>query len=356
MPSEIHLADPKRPFVPYVGDGQRITCPQDSKEWNSYVMKHPEGRRGNCLFLPLVPYSDTIQLSRNGKIGLTPWFLTSPMFRRKHRTTFDTQQLWFLCPDQKLTDDKDENGKAKLKGVNIREKHRILRYMMRDLEDACRRLETHRWKVRIGGQTRVLPIYARLLYISGDMEMNNMLCGMYNTSGYHQNRRCDIHLSLCNDPFVSCRKINTNLIKRDTSIVMNDMKEKDIKVESNITGPAKEALLRLRESSFYCVENAFWKIPWAGRRSCINHNTPTDYLHALMLGVCKYAATEITRIIPSIAKKKIDKAASRRLRRIHNGVSVPRLNFCGGFFNMAKLNGQEIISLLWGILAMMQSD
>ena len=176
---------------------------------------------------------------------------------------------------------------------------------------------------------------------------------MYNTSGNRQNRRCDIPLYFANDPYWKCTVTDVSKIKQDVKQIYNETNGCSCKVQ---TVAGQNASARLQESSFYCVANAFWRAPWVLRSSNILKNTPTDYLHAPMLGVMKYAAKEVVKTLNERGRRNIDRWASKNLKRIRNGESVPRLNFFGGFTNLSKLNGQEIVGFLWGVLAMLVSD
>ena len=85
----------------------------------------------------------------------------------------------------------------------------------------------------------------------------------------------------------------------------------------------------------------------------IYQNTPVDYLHCLYLGLFWHVVVQISTSIGSSQNaNRINAIAEKRLRPLRRDGEVPRINLCGGIMNTMQLTGEEVVGMIWGLLAL----
>ena len=340
-PTENDADAPFRPYRPKDGILDEVL---DGTWYRDTLFRMDIGPEESERFvLPLIGYVDKTGTDKYNRYSLEPFSITTAVHRRKVRYGQNAWRIIGLIPDLELKSKVSKQTAPK--GVSNANYHECLAEVLRGLSE----LETKGFEyfLRLGDRVKRVRIICPLAFIIGDAKSGDTLCSRY--AGYGKVgrvcRSCDVTYDNLHRPDVRCSKLKHSGIRK---LLDGAHKNK------------KQDIDRLAELSIYLVENAFDTsgITFGGDKYRVYGCTPTDLMHAFLLGLVRYCVLIVVQPLSPTRKREVDFLVDELLVGIRSSArkEFPRASFAKGFTNLTNVTADEWMGMLFTLVLVLTTE
>ena len=245
------------------------------------------------VLLPIIFFIDKTHTDVNGRLCLEQVRFTLGIFNRETRNNVQAWRTLGYINDQQH-----------LPCTNAAEKALDYHFMLKTILKSFVEVQTNSifWKIKKSNNTDYYNVVFKLavLFIIGDTEGHDKLCGKYINRSFHVKRLC----RYCNTP--TEESDNTSFkFQHNNSKQVNCLINKATKSTSNVN--KQDALEKLKSMSFHAVENAWENVNFCDARRGIFGATPAEVMHCLQHGLFLYLFQGIFH------QRKLNKSAKKRM-------------------------------------------
>ena len=278
MKPENLLLDPNDPYSPIKFD---TTSPYDDlnsgwwhKETSDEICTNPTE-----ILLPIIFFIDAGKVTH--RMSVEPLTFTLGIFNRSTRNNVDAWRTLGYVED---LDNSDRSQKKKYNSFRkMQDYHDILSILLTRVYD----LQGTRCGIvgSLSNNGQVKPVIWKISVqaFMGDAMGLNKLC-LFKGSFHSKRlcRDCDVPPDRSDDPYYTCKFIKSN-----------DLKHLRTRIEYN-------------ELCLHKMKNATSALYFGARDMCIFQSTPSEPLHAILLGLFKYLFEYFQEVIPKSCMRLID--------------------------------------------------
>ena len=235
------------------------------------------------LLVPIIFFTDKTHTDINGRLCAEPIQFTLGIFNRKTR---DNSLAWRTLG---YVNDLTYKGQIATK-AKMNDYHRIMDVILDSYKQCLKKDISYNFGVN--GETKMMILKMPTLFIIGDTEGHDKLCGRMacRHNIQHLCRYCNTDRDDTDNPFVKY-----NFTK------MNDVKKLILNENENA----------LKSMSMFCVKNAWHDIPFCDPTRGLHGALNAELLHTLQQGIFEYAITNLFSI-----KKTSKKAILTKKRKL----------------------------------------
>jgi len=219
------------------------------------------------LFVPIIFFIDKTFKDRNGRLTLEPLCFTLGIFKKELRRRREFWRPLGYIHNQ-------DNIRVKLTAIKKAEDyHYVIGILLSKFKEA-QELDGIAWQLTFKGKTYSVSLKIPILFIMGDTEGHDKLCGKYNA----RTRNVKCLCRYCNCP--------TNKSGDCISIRRAGWKYTRAPMIASLVSQGREE--ELQEMSYRSLLNAFTGLHFCDPKRGINGATPSELLHVLQHGLYLY--------------------------------------------------------------------
>jgi hypothetical protein len=306
------------------------------------------------MVIPQLLYLDKTGTDILQRCPMEPILLMLALCNRACRNRKAGKRLLGYLPDLDL---KSSAAKEKArqttegKGRSLRNYHSCLKTIMDDLAEWQGYKKRVVGYVRIGDEVKKVRLYLPLAIVIGDGKSGDALCGRFGTwNTALRCRACTCPDDELDNPNYRCECIDQHVINQQCIRAMKLSGQLTMdEHEEPVTQPSAKAELEglredLRAKSRHIHLNAFINVHM-GDNKCglIAGATPTDVMHAFLLGVVPYALRHFITPMTATEKATLDLLVDRLFSRFRSSEKkeYPRFNFTRGITDLTMVTADE---------------
>lgn len=213
------------------------------------------------LLCPIIFFSDKTHTDIHGRLCLEPVQFTLGIFNRETRSHPRAWRTLGYVNDL----NKRYSGKGREK---LQDYHLMLKVILKTFVEAQKNPII--WEMNINGKTKFVRLKIPVMFVIGDTEGHDKLCGRYSCRVNSQSlcRYCNIPFDATDDPFFQFRYTKVNTVKRL-------IQKRDVE--------------KLQSMSMHCIQNAWHDIEFCDPDRGIHGATLAEVLHCIQQGMFEYA-------------------------------------------------------------------
>lgn len=230
-------------------------------------------KRDTDFLVPIIMFIDKTHVDLNGRLTLEPLCMTLGIFKKEYRRQPDFwRTLGFVNTSRESVELKPEQ--------KLRDYHYVLSHILQSYKDA-QKMELE-WNLHYKGKIHNVTLQIPLLYIVGDTEGHDKLCGHYQnrTKSAYLCRYCQCPREETGNPNAQHKKTLASKISK--------------LVEQGRTAD-------LKKLSYHAIDNAFDGILFCDPVRGINGATPGELLHVIQHGLHNYLHSAILNARKEVA-------------------------------------------------------
>ena len=355
----VNIDTPFERYIPPEGAG--IDEVHDAKWYQStcdYIENHVCPNE-SFLVMAVIMYIDKTGTDIYQRWPLEPLLFTLSILNRACRNKADSWRPLAYIPDpnkKSSAEKKVSKGTDASKGRNTRNYHKLLRLAMKSFIDNQGLEKPIYLHVRMGDNVKRLRVFFPFAFFMGDALSNDALCGrLQSYSGQGRiSRFCNCPANGCSDTTQFCE-----LIKTTTAVEINASSREFLKLGGFIQIEDRESLptdqrqvkKRMKDLFSYVdswnqhVHDSAFAGVWMGTDEPPNIflRTPTDLMHAFLLGVVPYLIRIYMAAMTDSEKAAIDRLVDKLFvgQRSSERKNFPRCNFVRGITNLKLVTADE---------------
>jgi hypothetical protein len=217
------------------------------------------------LLVPIIFFIDKTYVDTYGRLTIEPVSFTLGIFKKEFRRL---PQFW-----RSLGYISDQSKKLE-SSLKADEYHIILRTILKSFTEAQKLKGGIGWILKYNGKEYPVAMKIPILFVCGDTEGHDKMCGKYLSRGEKIKRLC----RYCDSPTG----------KMDGSVSIKDAKYKHTRA-SDIAKLVKDGKHEeLKGISYHCITNAFTENTFMDLKRGINGAAPAELLHVMQHGLHLY--------------------------------------------------------------------
>ena len=342
MTAENLVIDIDQPVVNhYLKPGQRISEVYHGSVYkeafkNAIRARNARGEFRSLFVVPICLWGDATHIDQHGKFKLEPWSFSPLIFNEKARRNPDFWKVLGFVNVLKLT----KAEKKKLgKGETCQMYHKQLEVIFSHLKESSQRLKNI--NLPIGRNRNInVDIVCPVLYVIGDTEGADKMCGRYICYSRPISKRCrvcDVSESSFSDPWASFNLANSAQL-----------------TQMQLSGDKETCYL----SSVHRVNNAFRQLDMGGSGNGIFTATPPDVLHVVRKGLMERLVHCILEQFSPSALATLDKMAIHyhKSQKQRCKSDYPKMSFTCGFTNLSFVQAHEWVGIMFLLVTLAQTQ
>jgi hypothetical protein len=335
--------------------------------WYQQVVRFlPKFDPTNEFILPIITYGDGTPVDKMGKHSVEPWIFTTPLINQSARNLPYSWRMMGMRPDidcgSKLANTRSDGNR---KGRSMRNGHACMEVLLRELFQVMK--EGFPFNLRIGNHIRKVTIRPVHAFTIGDAKSGDFIAGRY--GGHNTKRMCracyctyeesEEHNHPCkwveiehvlpllqitrhfHDPLTYSEQLQEDALSAAKCLEVEEEFSNGSKTVNDIMLDARKKLETISQHESISPFLLLNRHP--GDEHGVFRSTPTDYMHAFLLGVLKYSIENILQEFTVPNRADIDCTvayiASNNRQTAKN--NYPRANLVRGVTNLAKVTADE---------------
>lgn len=336
---------PDNPYGPY--NGTRLSV-ANSGEWYRRAYSRLIDNPQKEILAPICFACDETHVSSSGNISCWPLLFSTTLFANKSR---NTPGAW--RPLGYIYDTSIHESQAQRHASNAKDKatrlHLIFAAILRSYVECQRSGGIKGARLNLGGIARIVDVKVPCIFIIGDMQGGDKICGRsvyYNKDAKRICRKCNVKGEDAGNPDIECKKINMAKVVR---LVANN--RADI----------------LKEFSQTNVHSAWFDVDYGKcRYGVFSAACPVEPLHALENGLISDTLNIFFEILKQkkqgysarldVLAQSLAKEDRQRFFSSGSDPQMPRMIWKDGVSSITQMPARQRVGLMLTIVILSQTD